>query len=245
MTILYVNGDSHSAGADTFTDVDGNLVSFKGDDSAYWRALGTPEANDIHPECLKRSYGYHIAKKLDAAFVCEALPGGSNDRIFRTTQDYLVKYARPDLLIIGWSTWEREEWWDENTKKYWQINASGIGEDWPQGIKDRYKNWALQLNYQAKINKIHRSIYNFHRSLKNAGIVHYFFTCFEPFAHVEKLDWGGCYLEPYDKDYTYYNWCLNQGFNTVNPKSYHFGADAHEAWANFLYSKIITSCLVK
>jgi hypothetical protein len=245
MSILYVNGDSHSAGAETFIDVDGKFVSLKSDDSAYWRILGTPEANDIHPECVRRSYGTHLAKKLDATLVCDALPGGSNDRIFRTTEDYLINYTIPDLLIIGWSTWEREEWWDKYTKRYWQINAGGIGEDWPQEIKDRYKNWAIELNYQAKINKTHRAIHNFHLKLQDEGINHYFFTCYEPFTNVESLDWSGCYLAPYDKNYTYYNWCQNQGFKTVNPTSYHYGADAHEAWAEFLYPRIVQSCLTR
>jgi hypothetical protein len=247
MTILYVNGDSHSAGADTFTDVDGNLVSFKGDDSAYWRALGTPEANDIHPECLKRSYGYHIAQKIDATYVCEALPGGSNGRIIRTVQQYLSQkdYKKPNLIIIGWSTWEREEWWDQQTLTWWQVNASGVGKDWPDNIKERYKKWILDLDYQSVTNKAHRYIHNFHLKLLKEGINHFFFTCFEPFKNTEILDFNHCYLHPYDPDYTFYNWSKSQGFKTVNPKSYHFGADAHEAWAEFIYPRIIHQCLVK
>ena len=235
MTILYVNGDSNTAAAEAV-----NSYAFANDDPTLWGLGRKP-----HPDNERVSYGCHIANKLGAILHCDAESASSNSRIYRTTQDYLRDYGRPDLLLIGWSTWEREEWWDHETNKFWQINAGGIGEDWPQTIKDRYKNWALKLNYQAEINKAHRSIYNFHRKLLNDGVVHYFFTCYEPFAHVEKLDWGGCYLEPYDKDYTYYNWCLNQGFNTVNPKSYHFGADAHEAWAEFLYPRIVQSCLTK
>jgi len=233
--IIYVNGDSHSAAAEAV-----NNYAFAEDDPQFW-ALGRKP----HPDNERVSYGCHIANKLGAILHCDAESASSNSRIFRTTQDYLRCYGKPDLLVIGWSTWEREEWWDDVTQRYWQINAGGIGEDWPQSIKDRYKNWALKLNYQASINKSHRAIYNFHRKLLNDGVIHYFFTCYEPFAHVEKLDWSNCYLNPYDKDYTYYNWCQNQGFKTVNPKSYHFGADAHEAWAEFIYPKIVQSCLTR
>jgi hypothetical protein len=243
--IIYVNGDSHSAGAETFVAVDGKTVSFKGDDSAYWRILGTPEANEIHPECLKRSYATHIANKLDATLVCDALSGASNARIVRTTEDYMLDYPVPDLIVIGWSTWEREEWWDQNRQRYWQVNAGGVSEDWPDTIKERYKHWIVNMNYQAEINKAHRAIHNFHLKLQKAGVNHYFFTCFEQFTNVDPLDWNQCYLEPYDKDYTYYNWCKSQGFQTVSPTSYHFGADAHRAWAEFLYPQIIKSCLMK
>ena len=37
---------------------------------------------------------------------------------------------------------------------------------------------------------------------------------------------------------TYYEWLKNQGFKPVNPEVYHYGADAHRAWADFLLPKI-------
>ena len=56
------------------------------------------------------SYGQHIADALDAEFVCEAVAACSNDSIISRTMKYL-EHTTPDLLIIGWSTWERETWW--------------------------------------------------------------------------------------------------------------------------------------
>jgi hypothetical protein len=233
--ILYVNGDSHSAGAEAV-----NTYCFAEDDSTQW-ALGRKP----HPDNLAVSYGSCLSRMLGAEFRCDAESASSNSRIVRTTTDFINKFSKPDLLIIGWSTWEREEWWDQETTKFWQVNAGGIGDDWPAYVKERYKNWIVDLDYQKTVNKAHKAIHNFHLKLEDDGINHYFFTCYEPFINVDPLDWNGCYLNPYDKDYTYYNWCLSQGFKTVNSTSYHFGPDAHAAWAEFLYPQIVQSCLTK
>ena len=233
--IIYINGDSHSAAAEAV-----NNHAFAEDDPMFW-ALGRRP----HPDNERVSYGCHIANKLGAILHCDAESASSNARIERTTKDYIRDFGKPDLILIGWSTWEREEWWDQGTMRYWQVNAGGVGEDWPAAIKEQYKRWVSDVDYQGKINKAHRAIHNFHLKLQDAGIHHYFFTCYEPFTDVEPLDWNGCYLQPYDKNYTYYNWCKNQGFKTVNPTSYHYGADAHEAWAEFLYPRIVQSCLTR
>ena len=233
--ILYVNGDSHSAGAEAV-----NNYCFAEDDRLYYGLGRKP-----HPDNERVSYGCHIANKLGAILHCDAESASSNDRIIRTTDDYVHQQGKPDLLIIGWSTWEREEWWDSDTKKFWQVNAGGIGSDWPNSIKAKYQEWILNLDYEKSINKSHNLIYHFHLWLQDEGVNHYFFTCFEPFKNVKKYDWDGCYLEPYDKHFTYYNWCMNQGFKTVRPNSYHFGANAHEAWAEFLYEKIVIKNLTQ
>lgn len=240
--ILYVNGDSHSAGAELATSIHGQLLSFKEDDSTYWRIIGTEEGRQAHPKCLELSYGQILANKLGAEFACEAISGASNSRIHRTTMDFLKRH-RPDLVVIGWSTWEREEWIHDN--RWYQISAGGVGEDWPEAIKDRYKQWIVELNYQAMMNKMHRSIHNLHHQLSDMGVNHFFFTCYESFSNVEPLDWNQCYLDPYNPDMTYFNWCKQQGFKTVRPDGYHYGADAHQAWAEFLYPQIVQSCLKK
>ena len=231
MTILYVNGDSHSAGAEAV-----NSYCFANDDPLYWGMGRRP-----HPDNERVSYGCHIANQLGARLHCDAESASSNSRIVRTTKHYLKYNPKPDLVVIGWSTWEREEWLYDNI--HWQVNAGGVGEDWPDEIKDRYKKWIAKLNWRGEINKSHIAIHNFHRELEALGVNHFFFTCYEPWDNVEQLDWNGRYLEPYNPDFTYYNWCRNRGFKTVNPDSYHFGPDAHHAWAEFLYTNMVLKLL--
>jgi hypothetical protein len=230
--ILYVNGDSHSAGAEAV-----NGYCFANDDPLYWGLARRP-----HPDNERASYGCHIANLLGARLHCEAESASSNTRIIRTTHEYLT-INKPDLIIIGWSTWEREEWWDESTKTHWQINAGGAGDDWPLSVKQRYTNWILNKNYSASAEHAHQEIFALHNELLHQNIPHLFFNTFLPCTSCTQVNWQGCYLEPYSPDFTYYNWCQNRGFATVRPDSYHFGADAHQAWAEFLYSNMVLKLL--
>ena len=231
--ILYVNGDSHSAGAEAV-----NSYCFAVDDPMYW-ALGRRP----HPDNERVSYGCQLANKIGAILHCDAESASSNSRIIRTTEHYLRYNPKPDLVVIGWSTWEREEWLHDDV--YWQVNAGGIGDDWPDVIKARYKQWVADLDFQAIINKSHRYIYNFHKQLESKNINHFFFTCYEPLNNVETLDWNGHYFQPYDRDFTYFNWCKSKGFKTVNASSYHYAADAHAAWAEFLFTQLVEKELTK
>jgi hypothetical protein len=231
--ILYVNGDSHSAAAEAV-----NSYAFAVDDPLYW-ALGRRP----HPDNEHVSYGCQLANKIGAVLHCDAESASSNSRIIRTTEHYLRYNPKPDLVVIGWSTWEREEWLHDDV--YWQVNAGGIGNDWPDVIKARYKQWVTDLDFQAMVNKSHRYIYNFHKQLESEDINHFFFTCYEPWDHVETLDWNGHYLKPYNRDFTYFNWCKSNGFKTVNASSYHYAADAHSAWAEFLFTQLVEKELTK
>ncbi len=230
--ILYVNGDSHSAGAEAV-----NSYSFACDDSLYWNMGREP-----HPDNLRVSYGCELANMLGAILECQAESASSNDRIIRTTYDALEIF-KPDLVIIGWSTWEREEWWHEGTQQYWQVNAGGIGHDWPSEIKEQYRNYIVNLNYDHAVRHAHEKIHLLHRNLELAQIPHIFFNTWEPFSNLPQFDWGHSYINPYDADSTYYNWLQAHGYQTVNPDSYHFGPDAHRAWAEFLYQNYVMKLL--
>jgi hypothetical protein len=233
--ILYVNGDSHTAGAEAV-----NPHCFAKDDPLYWKLGRLP-----HPDNEKASYGCELANMLHAVLQCDAESASSNDRIIRTTYDYIDRHNKPDLIIIGWSTWEREEWWHEGTQQYWQVNAGGIGSDWPDEIKERYRPYISNMDYNHSVGVAHEKIYRLHNYLELRDINHIFFNTFLPFANVSQLEWSGSYIEPYNPTYTYYNWLKAQGFTTVNPDSYHFGPRAHSAWAEFLYQNYVLSILTK
>lgn len=217
--ILYVNGDSHSAGAEAV-----NSHAFAEDDPLYW-ALGRKP----HPDNERASYGCLIANELNAIFHCDAESASSNDRIIRTTREYLSEFT-PDAIIIGWTSWEREEWLYDNT--YWQINAAPHGHDWPKEIQDKHREWVLSVDYNKKRLESHEKIWRFHNELKD--IPHLFFNAFSSFHNTPFVDWDDSYVHPYDDKYTFRNWLLSQGCKTVNQHSYHFGADAHRKWAQFL-----------
>ena len=104
MTLLYVNGDSHSAGAEI-----AGPWCFAEDDSRHGKLGRVP-----HPDNLKLSYGQLLADKMNCRLICDAESASSNHRIIRTTLKQLIglqsmPVVRPDFIVIGWSTWERKE----------------------------------------------------------------------------------------------------------------------------------------
>ena len=242
--IVYVNGDSNSAGAEAV-----NTFAFAEDDPMYWRLGRQP-----HPDNLQASYGCDIANQLGAILDCDAESASSNDRIMRTTEAYL-EHNKPDLIIIGWSTWEREEWLHDGI--YYQVTASGQ-DSVPAVFAERYRDYVLQqdsITKEAKMLAWHNRIFQLHQELEDRNIPHVFFNCYSDFGaikrnqitthnvptpnHVDCYDWGNSYVGPYDQKMAYYYWLESSGFKTVKPKSYHFGADAHRAWAEFLYQNYI------
>ena len=228
--ILYVNGDSHSAGAEAV-----NSFAFANDDSQYNNLGRRP-----HPDNLKVSYGRRLADNLDALLYCDAESASSNDRIIRTTREY-INNTTPDLIVIGWSTWEREEIIFNDQSYQFSVGCKGI--DWPVKLKKIYHDWLYSVNYKQKEQEAHEKIWVFHNELRD--IPHLFFNTYLAFDFTEHFNWGHNYLGPYDKNQTYCHWLSNQGYHTVNPRSYHYGATAHQIWADHLTKIIKESIMVK
>ena len=225
--ILYVNGDSHSAGAEAV-----NNYCFAEDDPLYYSLGRIP-----HPDNEKASYGCNIANELFAVLHCDAESASSNSRIIRTTKKYLED-TKPDAIIIGWATWERQEWLHDEV--YYQITGSGT-DRLPAELVKKYKEWVITSATDYANNELynHETIWNFHEYLNDLAIPHLFFNTYNCFAHIRindlpRKDWKDSYLNPYNEEFTYYNWLISNGYKTVKPGSYHFRADAHGKWAEFL-----------
>ena len=227
---LYVNGDSHTAAAEAV-----NSHAFAEDDGLYW-ALG----RQPHPDNLRASYGCELANHLDAILVCDAESAASNTRIMRTTRQWLLDNPtayKDSLVIIQWSTWERQEWLIDG--EYFQVNASGI-DVVPESHQQQYKDYITNIDYGKTVVNAHEDIWNFHQSLNLLGVKHIFFNGNHSFQGMQsKKDWGTSYIKPYDAAGTYHGWLRNNGFETVSTGSWHFGEDAHSAWAKFMLQYII------
>jgi hypothetical protein len=215
--LIYVNGDSHSAGHD---------------------AGG-----------INASYGFHLSTFLKTQFHCDATPGCANDTILRTTRNYL-KTSRPDCVIIGWTSWDREEWTYNGNPVY--VTSSGF-DSVPKKLQTQYKQWVVESVKPEKQKEKelywHHQIYQFHLELTKLGMPHLFFNCYSYFHYIKhwnlsQYDWSDNYINPYDENYTYYFWLERKGFQPVNPKFYHYGPDAHRVWAEFLLppvSRLLTN----
>lgn len=202
--ILYVNGDSNSAGAEML------------DKKQAWPVL--------------------LAQKLDCSLINVARSGASNDRILRTTQEFLANKPRNVFVVIGWTSWEREEWIYHGN--YYNVNASGHTQ-LPEAIMPDYKQWVTQQNDQErkfKSQQFHKKIYLLHQQLIQAHIPHLFFNALMPFQHEENQNWNDCYLGPYENDLSYYWYLKKQGFEPT-PHN-HYLETAQKFWADVLSNYI-------
>jgi hypothetical protein len=207
--ILYVNGDSHSQGA---------------------MPTGLSGAGFV--DIVAKTFNLNIHNDADAA--------SSVPRVIRTTREYFSnKNNSNSLVLIGWGTWEREEW--EHNGKHYNIMDSWY-KHLPEELIDRYHNW-INNNSPEKLEKnsriLHEEIYQLHQFFQESNIPHLFFNCMYNFFGIneeQKKDWNNCYLDPYDNNSSYYWYLHNQGY--VSDKWYHFGPDGHAAWAKRLIDYI-------
>lgn len=228
--ILYVNGDSHTAAAEAV-----NLHAFAEDDSQYFYLGRAP-----HPENIAVSWGKQLSMALNVGLHCDAESASSNTRILRTTRAWLNennKFMSDLLVVVQWSTWEREEWLHNGV--YYQVGSSGI-DDVPQELQERYKKFVIDTNWQLKTEQAHNEIWEFHQELEAQGIRHIFFNGNNDFSKITNhRDWNNTYIGPYDPALTYNAVIRADGIETVAPNSWHFGRDGHATWNRFILNYII------
>ena len=232
--ILYVNGDSHTAAAEAV-----NPYAFAEDDSDLAYLGRTP-----HPANLAVSWGRRLSETLKSGFHCAAESASSNARILRTTRDWLRQQVTYDdvLIIIQWSTWEREEWLHDGV--YYQVGSSGI-DHVPQALQEKYRNFVIGTDWKQKTEQAHSEIWAFHNDLEQQNIKHIFFNGNNDFALVnDHQNWGTSYIGPYDPESTYNAIILAQGIHTVAPNSWHFGPDGHAVFHRFLLNHIMSNRLI-
>ena len=233
--LLYVNGDSHTAAAEAV-----NVHAFAEDDPKLWTLGRQP-----HPDNIAVSWGRMLSLSLSAVFQYGCESASSNARIIRTTRDWINQYRLnidSKLVIIQWSTWEREEWLHDGT--YYQVNASGIDQV-PQELQEKYRQYILGIDWQAKTEEAHNQIWEFHKELEAQGIKHVFFNGNNDFSRIiDQKDWGISYIGPYNPNKTFDAVVRAGGFDTVAPKSYHFGKEAHSYFNRFMLQYIIDNKLI-
>ena len=216
--LLYVNGDSHAAGMDI---------------------------HDLGNSCknTKSSFGYLLAERLGYDFATDALSGASNDRILRTTKDFLKNNSKDIFVLIGWSTTDRREVLINN--EYYSF-APGFKKTKDPIVNHEFEQYIMSLDHETVIKQNyywHKKIYNFHLELQQKNINHLFFNTYSIFNDNEHpdftktfYDWNHCMIGPYKDGETYYGWLKDNGYKVVAKNNYHYGADAHKRWADRLYN---------
>jgi hypothetical protein len=177
-----------------------------------------------------------------------SLSGSSNDRIYDTTMDYIKNNPAPDLIVIGWSEYARVQWFltDQGYPEWLEINNLGVGKREPPAEYNlRLQHWhqtADNFEYRLGLTLYwHQRIYNLHKYLEYLKIPHVFFNAFHDFKvnQIEfQLDWNNKFMNPYDQDNTYVQWCTKQGYQEITPGWYHYEPAGQRAWAEKLHAYI-------
>ena len=225
--ILYVNGDSNSAAAEAVND-----YAFAADSSqADIRALGRAP----HPDNVAVSYGKVLADMLGLELVLGAESASSNDRILRTSKKDILA-LRPEIVIIGWTSWERTEIFHDDT--WWQLSAQDPARDWPMAVKQYHRDYYANLDIRTKVAAWHDKIFEFHNELLSLGQKHLFFNCYDhldvPGDSTGVRNWHNCYISPYSNREGFYHWLIAMGYDPVKQGSFHHSAAAHSTWARRL-----------
>lgn len=227
---LLINGDSHTAGAEAV-----NAHAFAEDDGKYKHLHRQP-----HPDNLRVSWGRKLGEMLKMGTTILAESASSNERILRTTNEWLNNHSDDVFIIIQWSTWERQEWLIDG--QYFQVNASGI-DDVPDSHKQKYKEFVTSVDWNRCEQTWHVRIKAFHEHLTQRGIPHLFFNGNTKFERIKgQNDWGLSYMEPYTG--SYHDWLQQNGYQTVAPDSYHYDARAHGAWAKHMMRYMLDNKLL-
>lgn len=234
---LYVNGDSHAAAAEAV-----NPHAFAEDDPRFNYMKRAP-----HPDNWQVSWAKRLGEHIKAVLHTDAESASSNARILRTTREWLARnqaWLPETLVIIQWSTWEREEWWIDGVS--YQVTASGT-DDVPAKHRKRYMQWVADMDYRDCARRAHEDIWQLHLELRAQNVRHVFFngnSHFGDIVQAQRRDWGANYIMPYSPDFTYDAYLKRNRFRTVSPESWHFGQEAHAAWANFMLNYIIDNELL-
>lgn len=204
---------------------------------------------------LYNSYASWIAQHLGYHPMNHAIPGGSNDAMFRVWESFVNPYSnktKPDLVIACWTGNNRTEIWDYEND-VWQGLAPGkqrfykIKEDSsvPEGeyIPETVGNHEELLTYQkhwvtwhsdrwsGRLNKIKNVLaLNAMADLEGIPVIN-----LDSFESVQEFEWPANVYRPMGNN-EFSNWAAGEGFKKTTQG--HFFSNAHKLYAKKVFGKV-------
>jgi hypothetical protein len=130
-------------------------------------------------------YSEILGEKLSVPVVNEAMPGSSNDRIFRTTLEYVATLS-PDtnpFIVIGFSFITREEIWIDNIAKYKNRikdypTSQFISAGWLEStdINESIQHLIIDQNINKQTVNFYTKLYMLTSLLKGLSIPYFMFS---------------------------------------------------------------------
>ena len=227
--LLLANGCSHTAGAEIEYELQGY--------------------------CYEKAYSKYCAENLGWQYENIAASGASQERIIRTTIDWVGKnykrYKNKEIfVVIMWSGPGRTEFYDGRLHQYIQIvpnNDVVYKKQFTNTQYTYYKSYVAVQNRQAQITKWYNNIILLQAYLRNLNINYLFLNATEtlpqnssnisdqllPIAaqiNYKKYPWATM------PENSYFNLLSKRGFKCPShaPSGGHLGEDAHKYYGDYL-----------
>lgn len=169
------------------------------------------------------SYPCLIAKQLGYSHINLAVPGGSNDAMFRILVDNISKIKTDDIVIACWSGLNRTEVYDKETNVWQIINLVTSNNLY-------HKHWLVNHGEEkfGQLNKI-KNILALNALCQRQKIKVINVDSFWPI-------WDIAIQDLFAVEDNFWDWSLANNF----PKTHdgHFNFDAHRAFANHILRNI-------
>jgi len=200
---------------------------------------GCSHSAGVGCESLANSWPNQLATNLGYDLINHAISGASNQRIIRTTREWL-RYLSPtqsNFLVLALTSWERQEWFHQG--EFYQINSSGH-DVLPAPLQQQYKNYINSIGDDSFVRgaqETQKQLIQLAVECRRRNIDYLFFNSFMMISSTLAVDtWGHRYMSPYDNELNYYCYLERQGFKP--DKHLHFGDNAQTAWAQVLQDYI-------
>lgn len=251
---LYTNGCSWTAGCELEED-----MKFK----IFYSSLKNPTYTTDYYDQF--TWVGKIAELMSIKNITnQALGGGSNYRIVRTTVEYFKNLPKEELknhfVIIGWTLPERNELYlddNEGYAGYVRFNATQKfsftlehREKFNKTFIDEMDNF--QKKYVSLIHSQHmalqqyfQQVYLLSNLLENLNVKYFFFNALPVLWPHEKLpidfeqdsNWQNQKISIMPYKNNMYNFIISNNYELNNTK--HPLVDGHYAWGQYLYGEII------
>jgi hypothetical protein len=240
-SILYVNGCSHSCGAE---------ISYVG--------------SSREPKDLDLSWAGQLANRFNLLHYNDAIPGNTNTGIVSTTIDSLLRLLDNHdpaeiMVIIGWSSFERIDFIYDNIRYKFVPGVQTLSyfKEWPKVVRRAFDSWIVSSDpYNDVMNKFSLDYYNMVNFLKNHNLDYYFFNAISSVRvpsnnllhelhdnrpNLKLFDFiknDVNYLDPCNQDMTYYHYLKARYDGHIDNRNHHFLQDAQQAWCTILTERI-------
>jgi len=183
-----------------------------------------------------------LGEKLSVEVINDSKGGGSNDRIFRTTTNFLVEnqdILNELIVVIGFTWPTRLEYleYTEDGPKYKNVTWENEKALWPYYL---WNESTIDSNhprdpYFKKLSK--NIIINLHKHLLELDIPHLFF--FIPYDIRSSSTWSEKELNYLNMQNFIFDVCFEElKIDQVSDKDTHPGIKSHEKMANYIYEII-------